>query len=157
MEAGSLTVAASSRAGNKGPSQGTLLLISNEIDQTNGMIQLKATFPNRDHALWPGQCFGMQLLLETRHNAVTVPSAAVQLGPRRPVETSPRCVRQAGRAQETAPAPRRNIAIEERNCSRFNEELATLNFVQRWTFDRPLKQWFSASASAPSTTAAPRS
>ena len=58
-----------------------MLLINNEIDQTTGTIQLKATFPNEDHALWPGQFVDVQLLVETRHNAVTVPSAAVQLGP----------------------------------------------------------------------------
>jgi multidrug efflux system membrane fusion protein len=81
MQAGPLTVTASSRADNKVLSQGTLLLINNEIDQATGTIQLKATFPNQDHALWPGQFVDVQLLLETRHNAITVPSAAVQLGP----------------------------------------------------------------------------
>jgi multidrug efflux system membrane fusion protein len=81
MAAGPLTVAASSRADNKVLGQGTVLLINNEIDQSTGTIQLKATFPNKDHALWPGQFIDAQLLVETRHNAVTVPSAAVQLGP----------------------------------------------------------------------------
>ncbi len=81
MQAGALTVVASSRADSKTLGQGTLLLINNEIDQTTGTIQLKATFPNKDHALWPGQFVDVQLLVETRHNAVTVPSAAVQLGP----------------------------------------------------------------------------
>jgi multidrug efflux system membrane fusion protein len=81
MAAGPLTVAASSRADNKVLGQGTVLLVNNEINQTTGTIQLKATFPNKDHALWPGQFVDAQLLVETRHNAVTVPSAAVQLGP----------------------------------------------------------------------------
>ena len=81
MAAGTLTVAASSRADNKVVGRGTLLLINNQIDQTTGTIQLKATFPNQDHALWPGQFVDVQLLVETRHNAITVPSAAVQLGP----------------------------------------------------------------------------
>jgi membrane fusion protein, multidrug efflux system len=81
MAAGLLTVTASSRADNKVLGQGTLLLINNQIDQTTGTIQLKATFPNKDHALWPGQFVDVQLLVETRRNAVTVPSAAVQLGP----------------------------------------------------------------------------
>src|SRR3984885_9264905 len=81
MAAGSLRVAASSRADNKVLAQGTVLLINNQIDQTTGTIQLKATFPNTDHALWPGQFIDAALLVETRHNAITVPSAAVQLGP----------------------------------------------------------------------------
>ena len=78
MAAGPLTVVASSRADNKVLGQGTVLLINNQIDQTTGTIQLKATFPNQDHALWPGQFVDAQLLVETRHNAVTVPAAAVQ-------------------------------------------------------------------------------
>jgi multidrug efflux system membrane fusion protein len=81
MAQGPLTVVATSRADNKKLSQGTLLLINNQIDQTTGTIQLKATFDNKDHALWPGQFIDAQLLVETRHNAITVPTAAVQLGP----------------------------------------------------------------------------
>jgi multidrug efflux system membrane fusion protein len=81
MTAGPLTVTASSRADSKALGQGTVLLINNQIDQTTGTIELKATFPNKDHALWPGQFIDAQLLVETRHNAVTVPSSAVQLGP----------------------------------------------------------------------------
>jgi multidrug efflux system membrane fusion protein len=81
MTAGSLTVTASSRADNKVLGQGTVLLINNQIDPTTGTIELKATFPNKDHALWPGQFIDAQLLVETRHNAVTVPSAAIQRGP----------------------------------------------------------------------------
>jgi membrane fusion protein, multidrug efflux system len=81
MALGPLTVAASSRADNRALGQGTVLLINNQIDQTTGTIQLKATFPNKDHALWPGQFIDAQLLVETRHNAITVPAAAVQLGP----------------------------------------------------------------------------
>ncbi len=81
MAAGQLTVAASSRADKKVLGQGTVLLINNQIDQTTGTIQLKATFPNKDHALWPGQFIDAQLLVETRHDAVTVPSGAVQRGP----------------------------------------------------------------------------
>jgi multidrug efflux system membrane fusion protein len=81
MAAGPLTVVASSRADSKMLGQGTLLLVNNEINQTTGTIQLKATFPNKDHALWPGQFIDAQLLVETRHNVVTVPSATVQLGP----------------------------------------------------------------------------
>jgi multidrug efflux system membrane fusion protein len=81
MTAGTLTVAASGRADNKPLGTGTLLLINNEIDQTTGTIQLKATFPNKDHALWPGQFIDARLLIETRHGAITVPAAAVQRGP----------------------------------------------------------------------------
>ena len=81
MAAGRLTVSMSSRTDSKVLSRGTLLMINNQIDPTTGTIQLKATFPNKDHALWPGQFVDAQLLVETRHDAVTVPAAAVQRGP----------------------------------------------------------------------------
>jgi multidrug efflux system membrane fusion protein len=82
MATGPLTVVASNRADKTILGQGTLLLINNQIDQTTGTIQLKATFPNKDHALWPGQFIDAQLLIETRHDAVTVPASAVQRGPK---------------------------------------------------------------------------
>ena len=81
MAAGSLTVAALSRVDNKVLDRGTVLLINNQIDPTTGTVELKATFPNKNHVLWPGQFVDVQLLIETRHAAVTVPSAAVQIGP----------------------------------------------------------------------------
>jgi len=57
--------------------EGTLALIDNQIDQTTGTVRLKATFPNADHALWPGQFVNARLYLETRQG-VTVPAPAVQ-------------------------------------------------------------------------------
>ena len=59
--------------------EGTLALIDNQIDQTTGTVRLKATFPNTDHALWPGQFVNVRLYLETRQG-VTVPAPAVQRG-----------------------------------------------------------------------------
>jgi len=81
MAAGSLTAAATNRDDGAVLGRGTLLLINNQIDQTTGTILLKATFPNPDHALWPGQFVDVRLLVETRHGSVTVPAAAVQRGP----------------------------------------------------------------------------
>src|SRR5439155_129993 len=57
--------------------QGDQALIDNQIDQTTGTVRLKATFPNADHALWPGQFVNARLYLETRQG-VTVPAPAVQ-------------------------------------------------------------------------------
>ena len=61
--------------------QGELGLVNNEILQTTGSIQLKANFPNAAHRLWPGQLVNAQLLVDTRHNGLTVSSAAAQQGP----------------------------------------------------------------------------
>jgi multidrug efflux system membrane fusion protein len=61
--------------------EGTLGLVNNEILQTTGSIQLKANFPNKAHRLWPGQLVNARLLVDTRHNGLTVPASVVQRGP----------------------------------------------------------------------------
>jgi multidrug efflux system membrane fusion protein len=60
--------------------QGELGLVNNEILQTTGSIQLKANFANKSRRLWPGQLVNARLLLDTRHNGLTVSAAAVQQG-----------------------------------------------------------------------------
>jgi membrane fusion protein, multidrug efflux system len=60
--------------------EGKVDLINNEILQTTGAVQLKAEFPNTAHRLWPGELVNARLLLETRHNGLTVPAGAVQQG-----------------------------------------------------------------------------
>ena len=60
---------------------GTLAVIDNQIDQTTGTIKLKATFPNDDLRLWPGQFVNARLLLTTRKDGLVVPASVVQRGP----------------------------------------------------------------------------
>jgi len=57
---------------------GTLTLMNNQIDVATGTVQLKASFPNPKHDLWPGQFVNIRLVLGTRAKALTVPEAAVQ-------------------------------------------------------------------------------
>src|SRR6202022_396458 len=64
--------------------QGVLGLVNNEILQTTGSIQLKANFPNTSNKLWPGQLVNARLLVDTRHNGLTVPAAVVQQGTKGP-------------------------------------------------------------------------
>jgi membrane fusion protein, multidrug efflux system len=64
--------------------QGVLGLVNNEILQTTGSIQLKANFPNKSNQLWPGQLVNARLLLDTRHNGLTVPASVVQQGAKGP-------------------------------------------------------------------------
>src|SRR6266436_2842707 len=64
--------------------QGVLGLVNNEILQTTGSIQLKANFDNKANKLWPGELVNARLLLDTRHNGLTVPAAVVQQGPKGP-------------------------------------------------------------------------
>jgi membrane fusion protein, multidrug efflux system len=61
--------------------QGQLGLVNNEILQTTGSIQLKANFSNKDSRLWPGELVNARLLLDTRHNGLTVPASVIQQGP----------------------------------------------------------------------------
>jgi multidrug efflux system membrane fusion protein len=81
MAAGPMKVVATTRADQRPLAEGTLALVDNQIDQTTGTLRLKATFPNENNALWPGQFVNIKLLLRTLQQAVTVPSTAVQRGP----------------------------------------------------------------------------
>jgi multidrug efflux system membrane fusion protein len=61
--------------------EGQLAVIDNEIDTSTGTIRLKATFPNNDLKLWPGQFVNVRLLLTTRKGGTVVPASVVQRGP----------------------------------------------------------------------------
>jgi multidrug efflux system membrane fusion protein len=62
---------------------GDVTFMNNTVDATTGTIQLKATFPNANNALWPGQFVDVALTLTTQR-AVVVPSQAVQAGQQGP-------------------------------------------------------------------------
>jgi multidrug efflux system membrane fusion protein len=62
------------------PPQGELTFVDNAVDQTTGTILLKATFPNENNSLWPGQFVQVLLTLSELTDAVAVPSQAVQMG-----------------------------------------------------------------------------
>ena len=81
MAKGPLTVLAYSHDDKIKLDEGKLALVNNEILQTTGTIQLKADFPNTAHVLWPGELINARLLLETRHNGISIASSAVQQGP----------------------------------------------------------------------------
>jgi membrane fusion protein, multidrug efflux system len=60
---------------------GSLLAIDNQIDQTTGTVRIKALFSNQDHALYPNQFVNARLLVDTLHQTVIVPTAAIQHSP----------------------------------------------------------------------------
>ncbi len=78
--AGTLHVEASIPNDNGAPASGTITFVDNAVDPTTGTIRLKGTFPNRDHRLWPGQFVNVVLTLTTQHDAIVVPTQAVQSG-----------------------------------------------------------------------------
>ncbi len=77
MAAGKVAVQAE-LAGNSGAEQGVISFLDNTVDPTTGTIRLKALFDNPGKQLWPGQFINLSITLETRKNAVVVPSQAVQ-------------------------------------------------------------------------------
>ena len=81
MKRGPLKVIAYTTDGRKQLSEGMLALINNQVDSTSGTIRLKATFDNKDYALWPGLSVSTRLLIETVKDATVVPEDAVQHGP----------------------------------------------------------------------------
>jgi len=81
MANGTVEVAAYDRNNVRLLSTGSLSTIDNLIDPATATYRLKATFANADEKLWPGEFVNARLLLETRKNAIVIPSLAVQRGP----------------------------------------------------------------------------
>lgn len=59
---------------------GELTFIENEVDVNTGTIQMKATFPNTDRKLWPGQFVNVTVTLASQAGKTVVPSRAIQFG-----------------------------------------------------------------------------
>jgi len=62
--------------------RGQLAVLDNQVDPATGTIKLKATFPNDKLLLWPGGFVNVRMLSQTLRGVTTVPTAAVQRGPR---------------------------------------------------------------------------
>jgi membrane fusion protein, multidrug efflux system len=60
---------------------GSLMTIDNQIDPTTGTVKFKATFPNKEGALFPNQFVNARLLVNTVHDVILVPNAAIQHSP----------------------------------------------------------------------------
>jgi membrane fusion protein, multidrug efflux system len=76
-----LDVTALSADGKTELATGKLSLIDNTINQATGTILLKATFPNENEKLWPGEFVSARVTLRVRQEVATVPSQTVQQGP----------------------------------------------------------------------------
>jgi multidrug efflux system membrane fusion protein len=59
---------------------GTLYALSNQMATSTGTVTLRATVPNDDEKLFPNEFVNVRLLVDTLHDAVLVPTAAVQNG-----------------------------------------------------------------------------
>jgi membrane fusion protein, multidrug efflux system len=75
---GSMEVTAAPKGG--APHRGTLSFVNNMVDPAAGTILAKATFPNEDEALWPGQFVDVRVTLGVRRGVVVAPAAAIVSG-----------------------------------------------------------------------------
>ena len=80
MASATLKVEISPAGDSNGSYSGDLQMIDNTVDDTTGTISLRATIPNQDRVLWPGQFANVKLIVSTMKDAILVPVSAVQLG-----------------------------------------------------------------------------
>jgi multidrug efflux system membrane fusion protein len=59
---------------------GTLSFLDNSVSTQAGTVLLRATMPNKDHYLWPGQYVNVALTLQILKDAPVVPNQTVQMG-----------------------------------------------------------------------------
>lgn len=64
--------------------QGAMAFIENTVDPNTGTVTAKARMANANELLWPGQFVKAEVVLGVEDEALSVPAAAVQLGPQGP-------------------------------------------------------------------------
>lgn len=77
VEKGALAVAATDPIDGTSKGSGELAFIDNAVDAESGMVTLKATFPNEDESLWPGQFVDVSLRLTEERDVLTIPTSAL--------------------------------------------------------------------------------
>lgn len=60
--------------------EGKLVFMDNAVNASTGTVMFKASLPNRQEQLWPGQYVGVTLQLALQQDAVVVPQSAVLTG-----------------------------------------------------------------------------
>jgi multidrug efflux system membrane fusion protein len=78
---GDVAVDVYSRDGSTKLATGKLAVLDNQINQATATLRLKAAVDNPRHLLWPNAFVKVQMLVDTRKDAVVVPTVAVQHGP----------------------------------------------------------------------------
>jgi multidrug efflux system membrane fusion protein len=73
-----LTVDAFDRSALKQIATGMLLTLDNQIDTTTGTVKARASFDNKDAALFPNEFVNVRLLVDTHHGATLIPSSTIQ-------------------------------------------------------------------------------
>jgi multidrug efflux system membrane fusion protein len=73
-----LPVEAMDRTAQHKLGSGTLTALDNQIDTTTGTVKARATFDNKDDALFPNQFVNTRLLVNTLQGVTTIASSAIQ-------------------------------------------------------------------------------
>ena len=73
-----LTVDAFDRSALKQVASGMLLTLDNQIDTTTGTVKARASFDNKDAALFPNEFVNVRLLVDTHRGATLIPSSTIQ-------------------------------------------------------------------------------
>ena len=60
------------------PHEGILDFVNNSVDTSTGTIQVRAIFPNQDHALIPGFFAKVRVAIGASFEAITVPNSIIQ-------------------------------------------------------------------------------
>jgi len=60
--------------------EGEVTFLDNSVQDGTGTIRLRATVPNTNRQLWPGQFVHVRLVLYTMHDALLIPANSVQVG-----------------------------------------------------------------------------
>jgi membrane fusion protein, multidrug efflux system len=80
MAAGPLKVTAAIPGSDRPPHEGQVSFIENTVDPATNTVSVKASFPNADERLWPGQFVNVVVTLRLDPATIVVPSEAVQEG-----------------------------------------------------------------------------
>jgi membrane fusion protein, multidrug efflux system len=80
MPGNQLNVAVTAPAVPDKPRNGDLSFLDNSVSAQAGTVMLRATIPNADRFLWPGQYVNVGLTLKTLKDVPVVPSQTVQIG-----------------------------------------------------------------------------
>jgi membrane fusion protein, multidrug efflux system len=73
-----LSVDAFDRGAQKKITTGMLLTLDNQIDTTTGTVKARASFANKDVALFPNEFVNVRLLVDTLRGATLIPAATIQ-------------------------------------------------------------------------------
>ena len=73
-----LTADAYDRSALKHLATGALLTLDNQIDTTTSTVKARASFDNKDAALFPNEFVNVRLLVDTHHAATLIPSSTIQ-------------------------------------------------------------------------------